>query len=157
LLGSATLKRASRRFTSSGQLLEQALSAEYGIKLKIDYDLDAFAARSIRRRLYQERDRARRRGDSSFDTLSVCIRNAAPEGPHLPQWEVWIVRRDWIRASVPDNDGTRARLGGRGGPDAWLSDLDQIRRRIGPYSDETPVLVASHLLPSRELTKSGIV
>jgi hypothetical protein len=90
------------------KLLEQALSAEYGIKLEVDLDLDAFAARSIRRRLYQERDRARRRGDRTFDFLSVCIRNAAPEGPHLPKWEVWIVRRDWIRASAPENDGFTA-------------------------------------------------
>jgi hypothetical protein len=93
--------------TDYRMLLEQALSAEYGIKLEVDYDLDAFAARSIRRRLYQERDRARRQGDSSFDPLSVCIRNAAPEG-RLPKWEVWIVRRDWIRASAPENDGFTA-------------------------------------------------
>jgi hypothetical protein len=90
------------------KLLEQALSTEYGIKLEVDYDLDAFAARSIRRRLYQERDRARRQGDRTFDSLSVCIRNAAPEDHRLPRWEVWIVRRDWIRAWADENDGFTA-------------------------------------------------
>jgi hypothetical protein len=61
------------------KLLEEARAADLGIKLEVDNELDTWTARSLRRRLYLERDRARRQGDRSFDILSVCLRNVAPK------------------------------------------------------------------------------
>jgi hypothetical protein len=85
------------------KLLEEARAADLGIKLEVDNELDTWTARSLRRRLYLERDRARRQGDRSFDILSVCLRNVAPKDSRWAKWEVWIVRRDCV-SNEPEDD-----------------------------------------------------
>ena len=88
-------------------LMRQATSSDVGLRLIVDQDIDGWAARQVRRRLYQSRDRARHRGDNSFDRLSFLLRVIYPSSREF-KWELWIVRRDRLPAETPREDGFRA-------------------------------------------------
>ena len=85
------------------ELLQQASSSELGLKVHVYAEIDGWSARRVRRRLYQARDQARRRGDRSFDHLSVCLRFLRCP-PAFPKWEVWIIRRDRLLDTGPRED-----------------------------------------------------
>jgi hypothetical protein len=80
-------------------LLKQARDSRYGIRLA----MQGFTPGArVRRRLYSARDRARKRGDRSFDCLSVIFRSLGEifGGPG----DVWIVRRDRLpKRNDPDD------------------------------------------------------
>jgi hypothetical protein len=88
-------------------LLERAAASEYGIRVKLNQRYGEWAYRRMKRRLYYVRDRARARGDRSFDHLSVCQRWGEAEDGR-PRLELWIIRRDRLRGAEPEDDGLEA-------------------------------------------------
>jgi hypothetical protein len=80
-------------------LLKQARDSRYGIRLA----MQGFTPGArVRRRLYSARDRARKRGDKTFDSLSIIFTGLTSDifGPS----EIWIVRRDCLpKREDPDD------------------------------------------------------
>lgn len=84
-------------------LLQRALDSPYGLHLAMQ---GWTPGRKFRRRLYSARDRARKRGDHSFDCLSIIF--AHPGEIFDEPGEVWIVRRDRLPVRDDPDDGYEA-------------------------------------------------
>ena len=85
------------------EVLTQAVNVNYGIRLRVLNGRDVSA---IRRRIYRARNRARARGDRSFDLLATVIKFPVIDGRRAV--ELWIVRKDRIGRCDAMEDGMNA-------------------------------------------------
>ena len=108
------------------KLLQEAVASEYGVRLCLQ---GWTPAHRLRRRLYAARDRARARGDRSFDHLSVILDVSGA---------VLIVRRDQLPECTDPDDG----LGAHGAP----LNGDELPKRVfarGPRRSRNPISLDS--------------
>lgn len=66
-------------------LMERALASPYGIRLAAGTQE---AGWGLRKRIYHERDRQRRRGSKRYDSLSIVMKEGGDE--------IWIIRREQL-------------------------------------------------------------
>jgi len=76
-------------------IMRAACTADYGIIVGV---MPASAAHSLRRQLYGERERQRRRGVADFDGLSFLVKRPTVRDPG---YQVWIIKREKLRGGPP--------------------------------------------------------
>ncbi len=69
-------------FLALKEIMQKATTSEHGLALVFDY---SYQAGIQRRRLYAERDKLRKAGETRFDNLSFLIKNKK---------ELWVVSRN---------------------------------------------------------------
>ncbi len=70
------------KFLALKEIMQKATTSEHGLALVFDY---SYQAAMHRRRLYAEREKLRKAGETQFDNLSFLIKNKK---------ELWVILRD---------------------------------------------------------------